>query len=105
MDDLYVALQRTNEIVEGLADVLRESRSGNTQSIQFQANIGGWAVALAVIFAIGSCAVTVACMFAFMTIENRSYSHMDNQIDQLRAWNDVHSKEIARLQAQLQEKK
>lgn len=54
--------------------------------------------------AVTACVATVALMLAFMIIENRSYTHLDNQVDQLRAWNDVHSKEISRLQAQLQEK-
>ncbi len=54
--------------------------------------------------AVAACIAAVALMLAFMIIENRSYTHLDNQVDQLRAWNDVHSKEISRIQAQLQEK-
>lgn len=62
--------------------------------------------------------LNIAMLFvlvAFMIVESRSYNDLsrkiDNkadeiralfapQIDQLRAWNDVHTKDIARLQAQ-----
>jgi hypothetical protein len=51
--------------------------------------------------AVASCGATILLMIAFMVIENRSYTHLDNQVDQLRAWSEVHSKEIARIQAQI----
>jgi len=50
--------------------------------------------------AIALCGATIFLMIAFMIIENRSYTHLDNQVDQLRAWIDVHSREIGKLQAE-----
>lgn len=54
--------------------------------------------------AVTACVATLALMLAFIVIENRSYAHLDNQVDQLRAWIDVHSREIGKLQAEQQKK-
>jgi hypothetical protein len=83
-----------------LTRALDQQGFGQTQTFEVKTSMGGFATGVAV----ASCVVTLVVMLAFIVIENRSYAHLDNQVDQLRAWNDVHSKEIARLQAQLQEK-
>lgn len=64
--------------------------------------------------AVTCCVASFALVLAVIMLDNRSYAELskkidvetakiraqyDPQVDQLRAWNDVHTKDIARLQA------
>jgi hypothetical protein len=101
--DLLKELRDTNGTILELVAELRRASGDSGRNITVthtQAGNMGFYGGVAVT----ACVATVTLMIAFMIIENRSYSHLDNQVDQLRAWSDVHSKEISRLQAQMQEK-
>jgi hypothetical protein len=97
--------------IRGVLSELRKGR-GNTA-------VGVLGGSLAQGFAYAACVATLFIMLVFVIVETRSYNDLsrkiDNsaaqlrqeigpQIDQLRAWNDVHTKDIARLQAAQQEK-
>jgi len=96
--DVRVLTSTLRNVVQALEE---NNSRGNTQTFEVKTSMGGFATGVAV----ASCVITLVVMLAFIIIENRSYAHLDAQVDQLRAWNDVHSKEISRLQGQLQEKK
>jgi hypothetical protein len=106
MEDATDARQLASQVdkllgrLDAMLDLF-ERPGSNTSLVQNSTIGGGFATGIAV----ASCVATLLLMIAFMVIENRSYAHLDAQVDQLRAWNDVHSKEISRLQAQIQEKK
>lgn len=95
-------LRTTQETILDLVEQIKREREAGvvtTQTASYSSNLGGFATGVC----IASCVATIFLMLAFMIIENRSYTHLDAQVDQLRAWSDVHSKEIARLQAQKKE--
>lgn len=86
MDDLYVALQRTNDIVESLADVLQSTRTGNTQTVIHKTEgMGAW----------GAAAVT-ACFCTWFGLVLLMFDLHD-----LRAWVDTYRAQIAQLQTQV----
>lgn len=101
MDTLREAVEQLRETNAIAVRLLEGLQNQGTQTQTITQTIGGFATGIAVT----ACVATLMLMLGFMVIENRSYAHLDAQVDQLRAWNDVHSKEIARLQAALQEKR
>lgn len=83
--------------IDGLIAILETQDTGkshitvtHTQQGNANAYIGA---------ALACCAATTVLMLAFIIIENRSYTHLDNQIDQLRAWNDINRAKIAGLES------
>lgn len=108
-DELLAELRNTNAVVATLVESLART-GGQVQNQQVSNDMGGlWIVA-----SLAASIASILLVLGFMILENRTYSELsrktDNsvgqlraelspQVDQLRAWNDVHSKEIARLQA------
>lgn len=90
VDELAMRLDRLCTIMEAQGDT-----TGTTQTVIHKTENMGFYGGIAV----AGCVATVALMLAFIIIENRSYSHLDNQVDQMRAWIDVQGKEIAYLKA------
>lgn len=72
-------------------------RPSQANSLVQTSHFGGFATGVS----IASCVATVTLMLAFLIVESRSYAHLDAQIDQLKAWNDVNRAKIAELQAKL----
>lgn len=94
LTEVVRALERLTGEVRQAIDNLNEPANATAKVVQ-KFTMGGFATGVAV----ASCVATLFLTIAFMIIENRSYAHLDAQVDQLRAWNDVHSQAIARLQA------
>ena len=82
--------------IDGLIAILeaQDNKSHITVTHTQQGNANAYIGA-----ALACCAATTVLMLAFIIIENRSYTHLDNQIDQLRAWNDINRAKIAGLES------
>lgn len=102
MQELLKELRDNSAEIRSLIEQikLREAQ-GPVQTVIHKNDNGGFLTGVA----IASCVATVFLMLAFFIVENRSYTHLDAQIDQLKAWSDIHSRDIARLQAQQPEGK
>ena len=90
--DVRVLTSTLRNVVQALEE---NNSRGNTQTFEVKTSMGGFATGVAV----ASCVITLVVMIAFIIIENRSYAHLDNQMDQLKAWNDINRAKIAALEA------
>ena len=82
----------------GRLDALIELQQNRNHFVvtQKQDGMGAWGG-----FAVAACVSTLVLMVAFIIIENRSYTHLDAQIDQLKAWNDINRAKLAGLEAKV----
>lgn len=90
MDDLYVALQRTNDIVESLADVLQSTRTGNTQTVIHKSSFGG-------IVAGASMALCISTLIVVLYIAK----DLRDDLRDAKAWNEVLRGKVAAIEGKL----
>lgn len=94
---LIEQLQVTDGMVREVLSELRQNRNSAITITHRQEDKGNAGFYGGV--ATTCCVATLTLMIAFMIIENRSYAHLDNQVDQLKAWNDINRAKIAALEA------
>lgn len=101
-DDLLDYTSKIDALVDRIDALLeQQAQRGQVQTINNRTTVSGLAIAIA---AIVTSVASLVLMVAFMVIENRSYSHLDRQMDTLQAWRGVQSAAIAKLQAEHQQK-
>jgi len=86
VDDVIAQLRQTNETVLELVTELRQNRHGITVT-HTQSGLSGWNIA-----AVTACFFTSLMLIALAII-------IIPDIHDLRAWRDIHSAKIARLEA------
>ena len=97
--ELACRVEALTERVGDLVEALSDGGVGNSK-VQQSVHMGGFATGICIAACVCALFFSVACAI----FESRSYMKIELEVEQLKAWNDVTRKDIARLQAQMQEK-
>lgn len=100
---MTVEIEKMIDRMETVAARIDSATTGNgqVQTVIHKSDAGGFLTGVAVT----SCVACIFLILAFMIVENRSYEKLSKEIDDLKAWSDVHGNDIARLQAAQEAKK
>jgi hypothetical protein len=108
-EDLDHYAQQIDNLVGRMDAIIELQQARNAITVTHtQSGMGGFATGICVASSIGAVVLSVVIAFLAANYQSRSYERDQVKVvlemEQLKAWNDVTRKDIARLQAQQPEK-